>query len=50
MFKFLLSYGARLDVRNALNYTATTLAAHLARKEVICLIIGLKILENLIKI
>ena len=34
MFKFLIEKGARLDIKNAQNYTPTTLAAHLARKEV----------------
>ena len=35
MFKFLLLNGARLDLKNHLNYTPLTLATKLARKEVI---------------
>ena len=35
MFKFLLLNGARLDIKNRLNYTPLTLATKLARKEVL---------------
>jgi hypothetical protein len=35
MFEYLLKLGARLDIKNRLNYTPLTLAAKLARVEVI---------------
>ena len=34
MFEFLLTVGAKLDIKNRLNYTPLTLAAKLARVEV----------------
>jgi hypothetical protein len=35
MFEFLLNFGARLDIKNRQNFTPLTLAAKLARAEVL---------------
>lgn len=35
MFEYLLNHGARLDIKNRLNYTPLTLAAKMARREVL---------------
>jgi hypothetical protein len=35
MFEYLLNFGARLDIKNRQNFTPLTLAAKLARAEVL---------------